>query len=288
MIRSRRQQPLIHRRALLMLVLLGLACTLPFVTSADTSDLPSSSSVPALSPSAEPQPTTEQTGEPTTEPTAPATPTAQPTESAGPSAGGLPYIVTFGRNVSTDAAAAIVGGVGGTMDAMVPELRMAMIRLPNTAAAAALGADPGVARLEDDTTRAAEAVPSDGLFGNQWALRQIGWTDVYGAVDPSAATIVAILDTGVSADHPDLAQKLIAGTSFVDGVAADTDPNGHGTWMAGIVGAATDNGVGRCRRGLGRCAHPSDHGARRSWSGPGQRGHPGPGRKRLIRAPTSS
>ena len=73
---------------------------------------------------------------------------------------------------------------------------------------------------------------------------EINWDDVYGTVRPTADTVVAILDTGVEANHPDLAGRLLAGESFVDGVAPDTDPNGHGTWMAGIVAAATDNQLG--------------------------------------------
>ena len=61
---------------------------------------------------------------------------------------------------------------------------------------------------------------------------------------PDGRAVVAILDTGVDATHPDLAGRLLPGMSSVDGVAADTDPNGHGTWMAGIVAAETDNGEG--------------------------------------------
>jgi subtilisin family serine protease len=58
------------------------------------------------------------------------------------------------------------------------------------------------------------------------------------------AVIVAVLDTGVAAAHPDLAGNVVPGNSILDGSDGLTDPNGHGTWMAGIVGAATDNGTG--------------------------------------------
>src|SRR5262249_44851281 len=59
---------------------------------------------------------------------------------------------------------------------------------------------------------------------------------------PGSATI-AILDTGVSASHPDLAGRVVAGTSFTGGTAT-TDPNGHGTSMAGIAAANVNNAVG--------------------------------------------
>ncbi|MEP7158805.1 MAG: S8 family serine peptidase, partial [Chloroflexota bacterium] len=230
---------------MLVLVLIGLACTLPFVTSAD--DLASSTPPPAsaeltFEPSADPTPAATVQLSPTVGPTT--SPTVQPTDSTEPSAGGQPYIVTFARGTGVEVGAAIVERLGGTVEATVPELRMAMIRLPGPGAAAALTAEGAVARLEEDQTRTAEGTPTDALFANQWALERIGWTDVYGAVDPASATVVAILDTGVAANHPDLAGQLLPGRSYVEGVAPDTDPNGHGTWMAGIVGAATGNDTG--------------------------------------------
>src|SRR4029078_8922983 len=50
-------------------------------------------------------------------------------------------------------------------------------------------------------------------------------------------------DTDVAAPQHALAGKLVSGTSLV-GTSATTDPNGHGTAMAGIVAAAADNGIG--------------------------------------------
>ncbi len=57
---------------------------------------------------------------------------------------------------------------------------------------------------------------------------------------PFATATVAILDTGVDASHPDLAGVLTdtTGTSVLDGSNGRTDPNGHGTNLAGIVAAA--------------------------------------------------
>lgn len=57
-------------------------------------------------------------------------------------------------------------------------------------------------------------------------------------------TTVALLDTGVDADHPDLSGHVITGTSILDGSAGLSDPNGHGTWLAGIIAANTDNDIG--------------------------------------------
>ena len=156
----------------------------------------------------------------------------------------MPFIVTFRTGTSWDAQSQAVAAVGGVVQSTIPELRMASVVLPDLPAAATLQSDPLVSRVETDRTRAAEGAPSDPLAADQWALVRIGWNEVFGASQPTTNTVVAILDTGVAAAHPDLAGRLLPGVSFVDGEAPDTDPNGHGTWMAGIVAAATDNEMG--------------------------------------------
>ncbi len=157
---------------------------------------------------------------------------------------GVPFIVTFHTGSSADDQSAAVTAVGGIVVSRIPELDMAAVALPTADAAAALRLNSAVRRVEADRTRTVEGQPSDPLVRDQWSLARIGWDRVYGDVQPTADTVVAILDTGVAAWHPDLVGRLLPGESFVDGQPADTDPNGHGTWMAGIVGAATDNSEG--------------------------------------------
>ena len=85
---------------------------------------------------------------------------------------------------------------------------------------------------------------SDPQYSSQWSLPKIGWDQVFGSVAPAALSTVAILDTGVDATHPELAGRLVQGTSILDGGPGTSDPRGHGTAMAGIVAAAADNGAG--------------------------------------------
>ncbi|HEY4691572.1 MAG TPA: S8 family serine peptidase [Anaerolineae bacterium] len=59
--------------------------------------------------------------------------------------------------------------------------------------------------------------------------------------DPSI--VVAVIDTGADLDHPDLVANLVAGYDYIDNDAVPEDGNGHGTNVAGIVGAAI-NGQG--------------------------------------------
>ena len=73
------------------------------------------------------------------------------------------------------------------------------------------------------------------------------WRELAGAVPGVAANgepiIVAVVDSGVDMDHPDLAGKLLAGYDFVEQDNNPDDENGHGTHVAGII-AAENNAIG--------------------------------------------
>lgn len=94
----------------------------------------------------------------------------------------------------------------------------------------------------------------DPLFGQQWALggQYLDFATVKAitAAD-TRRPVVAVIDTGISVGHPDLAGRVIAQANFVPGEPAD-DLCGHGTHVAGIVAAIADNGVGIA--GLSRTA----------------------------------
>ena len=106
-----------------------------------------------------------------------------------------------------------------------------------------LRADSHVTSVEVDKVREVQGTPNDPGYDSQWALPQIGWDAAYGAVQPQGAATVAVLDTGVDATD-DLAGKLVPGASMIEGDPGTADPNGHGTQMASIVAARTDDGSG--------------------------------------------
>jgi subtilisin family serine protease len=133
---------------------------------------------------------------------------------------------------------------GGTLKRSTPALNLHAIDVPSASAAAiqqALTAHPQVVRVEESKPRRVQALPNDTLVGSQWALPKIAWDQVYGAVSPTFLTTVAILDTGVNPAHNDLINSLAPGTSIIDASNGLMDGNGHGTWLAGIVAARTNN-----------------------------------------------
>jgi len=67
-----------------------------------------------------------------------------------------------------------------------------------------------------------------------------GWTITMGAED----VIIAVLDTGINVLHPEFTDRLVYGHDFVNNDDDPTDDHGHGTHVAGIIGAAANNGSG--------------------------------------------
>ncbi|MFQ3631161.1 S8 family serine peptidase [Roseiflexus sp.] len=87
--------------------------------------------------------------------------------------------------------------------------------------------------------------PNDPRFDEQWALRHVGATCAWSRTTGNAEVIVAVVDSGVDPDHPDLAARLRSdGYDFVDDDADPRDENGHGTHVAGIIAAILDNNEG--------------------------------------------
>jgi len=88
-------------------------------------------------------------------------------------------------------------------------------------------------------------VPNDTYYAShQWSLQKINahraWTITTGSDDIT----IAIVDTGVDLDHPDLQAKIVPGYDFVNHDNDPSDDHGHGSHVAGIAAAATDNGLG--------------------------------------------
>ncbi len=115
----------------------------------------------------------------------------------------------------------------------------------------------------------AAAIPNDPDYASQWHFPLINLPAAWDVSTGSANVIVAAVDTGVLLNHPDLANKLVPGFDFIrdpsiaaDGQSAgiiediDSDPNDpgdrslgsassfHGTHVAGIIAAETNNAVG--------------------------------------------
>ncbi len=118
-------------------------------------------------------------------------------------------------------------------------------------ALAELRRDPDVAWAETDDP--VSTFTNDAGWSQLWGMFNPGtagrvdadidveqaWTQTRGA-----GITVAVVDTGVQASHTDLSGRVTTGYNAVNGGTDTTDAAGHGTHVAGIIGATADNGVG--------------------------------------------
>ncbi|PWK12846.1 S8 family serine peptidase [Tumebacillus permanentifrigoris] len=84
--------------------------------------------------------------------------------------------------------------------------------------------------------------PNDTFYSsNQWNLPLIKADKAWQMTTGDPGVIIAVVDTGVDLDHPDLKGKLVAGRNIIAGNDQPQDDNGHGTHCAGIIAARTNN-----------------------------------------------
>ncbi len=91
---------------------------------------------------------------------------------------------------------------------------------------------------------AAAVVPNDPYYRSQPHLQQIGADKAWNLVTGNTSIKIAVLDSGVDLDHPDLQDNLLPGVNLLAVGRPPEDDNGHGTAVAGILAAKGNNGIG--------------------------------------------
>jgi len=92
---------------------------------------------------------------------------------------------------------------------------------------------------------ALDVTPNDPHFSTyQYGPQLIHAPEAWELTTSSTDIRIAIVDTGIQTDHPDLSDKLAGGYDFVSNGPVQSDPNGHGTHVAGIAAAVTNNRLG--------------------------------------------
>jgi subtilisin family serine protease len=126
-----------------------------------------------------------------------------------------------------------------------------------------LARDPRVAAVRPERRFTLRYVPNDpafttpergenGTITEWWAARE-GLPAAWDITRGEGAR-VAVIDTGVDATHPDLANKIVASADFDDHLGdgpATVDEDGHGTHVASLACGQADNGIGVAGAGLG-------------------------------------
>ncbi len=232
-------------------------------------DIPTETPLPETTPIVEPEgeltPEPEVTEEPLLEEEMTETPTVvapeTPTE-----ADGNEFIVKYDPNASEEAIQAILQALNAVEVSRIPAigaLRVRLVTLDETTPRAAYdrvqassnARIANVTGIEPLTPRYLTFTPNDARFNGseQWGLYDFGSGGAFLRGDSGAWAIatqdgngitVAVLDTGVQAAHPDLSGQVLAGWNFIDDNNNTNDIDGHGTHVAGVIAAKTNNAIG--------------------------------------------
>ncbi|MDI3339679.1 MAG: S8 family serine peptidase [Sphaerobacter sp.] len=153
------------------------------------------------------------------------------------------------RPATGGAADALRAAVGDAALSPVPHVPGAYVARFAGATAASDGvarllAHPAVQYVEPDLRLSYAWVPNDPLLPQQGWAHTVGLPAAWSLTTGSPATVVAVVDSGVHAAHPDLAGKVLDGFNFLSNTGDVTDDVGHGTAVAAIVAARGNDGVG--------------------------------------------
>ncbi|MCX7852973.1 MAG: S8 family serine peptidase, partial [Caldilineales bacterium] len=130
-----------------------------------------------------------------------------------------------------------------------PVLRMVVLAVPAEATGlpATLRQQEGVRYVEKDALVFAAFTPNDPAYNNpslvygpQYINAPTAWDYTLGSPD----IIIAVVDTGVDGTHQEFVGRMVPGWDFVNNDPDPSDDHGHGTHVAGIAAAGTNNGVG--------------------------------------------
>lgn len=103
---------------------------------------------------------------------------------------------------------------------------------------------PEVEYAQPNYIRRARTVPNDTYYPQMWDLNKIQIENAWNITTGSNQVIAAVIDTGVDYNHEDLPTNIIRGPDYANNDNDPMDDAGHGTHVAGTIGAITNNGKG--------------------------------------------
>jgi thermitase len=142
---------------------------------------------------------------------------------------------------------------GGKVEATLSQIGVQVVTVPQGQRASKMASyrtQKGVRYVEVDSVAQVVDVPNDSSFNVQWDMTKVQAPQAWDITKSSQNVIIAILDTGIDVNHPDLAGKVVSSVNFSDSSTPYANGQSHATHVAGIAAAITNNAVGIA--GLGR------------------------------------
>lgn len=155
-------------------------------------------------------------------------------------------LVGFQKSVNPSQADDLHRQYGRGLLARLSQLNVDVVQVPDGTVASVIDQykkDPRVKFAEPDFLGKASEVPNDSYFSQQWNMTKIYGPQAWDKTQGAATVKVAVLDSGIDPNHPDL-QSKVGLTKNCTTTASLNDLVGHGTHVAGIAAAATNNGSG--------------------------------------------
>jgi len=156
-------------------------------------------------------------------------------------------LVKFKTNVNENLKKSIIEQNDAITISEIPQIQVKILKVPEHTldkVMFALSHNTNVEFVEKDYFFEPSLIPNDPKFSSQWHLQNIQADLAWDVTIGSTSIPIAILDTGVDVNHPDLADKLQFGYNFYDNNSDLTDICGHGTKVAGTAAASSNNSLG--------------------------------------------
>lgn len=157
-------------------------------------------------------------------------------------------LVKFNSKIDSVYAQQVIAALGARPETEIPNTGVHVVALPDHASeqafARAFQTRSEVEFAEVDSLLSPQQMaPNDPLYP-AWYLQKIDAANAWTTTTGSSNVTIAVLDTGIDPTHPDLALKLVPGRNIYDNNDDTHDVYGHGTPVAGIAGASSNNGIG--------------------------------------------
>ena len=165
---------------------------------------------------------------------------------------GTSFVLDSAKDPATGSPGVVVAGDEVTAEALAPGSSVAVSRVVTTSDSARVSCDAGSAAYGTGG-RAVDRrrLPDDPLLDAQWGLVQARVPEAWAMKARGARAVVAVVDTGVDLQHPDLAGALLPGIDLWESrpggrpdCPGPDDEQFHGTAVAGVIAARADDGTG--------------------------------------------
>jgi len=154
-------------------------------------------------------------------------------------------LVKFRETIEPSEVNEVHKKLGGRVKETIPGIDVQVVTVNRSVgeAISAYAKNRGVEYVEPNYIAHALEIPNDPDFSKQWGMNTIEAPGAWDTTISNPEVLIAILDSGIDQNHKDLENKIFDNYNFTDSGTID-DLYGHGTHVAGIAAASTNNNIG--------------------------------------------